>query len=172
MRPLTFYLTVAVLVATDQVSKWSVTRTVPATGQPVVPGVFSLTPTQNTGGAFSLLQAHNSVFLVIAAVAILALLLAYHYRRHEDMLVCAALALALGGAIGNVIDRAAFGYVRDFFHVHDLSGNTLWPIFNIADSAITVSVVLLAWRALRPSRAQSDGAAMEPDGPGAAPGEG
>lgn len=152
MRPLAFGLTVAAIVLADQVSKWSVGRSVPPSGRPIITGVFSLTPTQNTGGAFSLLQAHNSVFLAIAVVAVLALILAYRYVGRQDMLVCAALALALGGAIGNVIDRAAFGYVRDFFHLHDMSGKTLWPIFNIADSAITVSVVLLAYRSIRPQR--------------------
>ncbi len=163
MRPLTFYLIAAVLVAADQFSKWSVSRSVPPSGQPIIYGFFSITPTHNTGGAFSLFQAHNWVFLAIAAVAIVALLVAYHLRRHDDLIVCAALALALGGAIGNLVDRATFGYVRDFFHLHDLSGRTLWPIFNIADSAITVAVILLAYRAVRPRQQLEEAAdASEP----------
>lgn len=162
MRSTTFYLIAAVVVVTDQLSKWSVSRSIPPSGRPLLDGVFSLTPTHNTGGAFSLLQAHNWVFVTIAILAIAALVVAYHLRHDEDILIPAALALALGGAIGNLVDRAMFGYVRDFFHLHDLSGHTLWPIFNIADSAITMAMVLLAFRALRPRRESARGSAELP----------
>lgn len=152
MRALTFYIIVAVVAVADQVTKVSVSRSVPASGTPIILGLFSLTPTQNTGGAFSLLQTHNWVFILVASVAILALLAAFHLRKDDDLLVGAAFALALGGAVGNLIDRVTLGYVRDFFHLHTPEGRTLWPIFNIADSAITVAVVLLAYRILHPRK--------------------
>lgn len=152
MRALTFYMIVAVIVAADQLSKWSVSRSVPPSGRPLFMGIFSLTPTHNTGGAFSLLQTHNWVFIIIACIAVVALSAAFHMQRRKDLVTAAALALALGGAIGNLIDRATLGYVRDFFHLHDFSGRTLWPVFNIADSAITVAVILLVYRAFRPPR--------------------
>jgi len=152
MRALTFFMIAVVIAVADQLSKWSVSRNVPPSGRPLILGIFSLTPTHNTGGAFSLLQAHNWLFLTIGCVALLALVAAFFLQRRRDLVVSAALALALGGAIGNLIDRATLGYVRDFFHLHDFEGRTLWPVFNIADSAITVAVVLLAYRALRPAR--------------------
>lgn len=153
MRTLTFYLIAAVVAVADQISKWSVDRSIPSYGRPVIPGLFSLTPTHNPGGAFSLFQAHPSVFVIVAVCAIVMLIGAYTLRRHNDRLLCMALALALGGAVGNLLDRARFGYVRDFFHLHNPEGRTLWPIFNIADSAITVSVVLFLYRSVFVSRA-------------------
>lgn len=146
-----FYLTVVVIVACDQVSKTVVSRYIPETGTPILEPFFSLTPTRNPGGAFSLLQARNGVFITIAVLAIGALIYAFHNFRSQDGLLASSLALALGGAIGNLMDRAQFGYVRDFFHLHTATGQTLWPIFNVADSAITVAIVLLLIRSLRPS---------------------
>ncbi|MBM3493013.1 MAG: signal peptidase II [Armatimonadetes bacterium] len=152
MRPGVFYLAVAALVACDQVSKATVMRYVPGSGRPILEPFFSLTPTRNPAGAFSLLQAHNWVFVTIAVIAIGALIYAFHTVRRHDRLMAAALSLALSGAIGNLLDRAQYGYVRDFFHIHTPSGQTLWPIFNVADSAITVAIVLLFIRALWPTR--------------------
>jgi signal peptidase II len=152
MRPIAFYATVAALVACDQVSKAAVTRAVREAGRPILEPFFSLTPVQNTGGAFSLLQAHNQVFITIAVVAVAALVYSYHTISRRDLMLSAALALTLGGAIGNLMDRAQFGFVRDFFHLHTPTGQTLWPIFNIADSAITVAIVILVVRAIRPGR--------------------
>lgn len=150
MRARAFYLAVAVLVACDQVSKATVMRYVPESGRPIIEPFFSLTPTVNSGGAFSLLQARNWVFVTVAVIAIGALVYAYHSLPRSDTWLSASLALALGGAIGNLMDRAQFGHVRDFFHIHTISGQTLWPIFNIADSAITVAILLLLIRAFRP----------------------
>lgn len=170
MRPRLFYLTVIVVVACDQISKTLVTRHIPETGATIVEPFFSLTPTHNPGGAFSLLQAHNGVFITIAVLAIGALVYAYHTLRSRDSLMSASLALALGGAVGNLMDRAQFGYVRDFFHLHTVSGQTLWPIFNVADSAITVAILLLAYRAVRPAkpRACDDSGETSDDNPGVA----
>lgn len=150
MRPVTFYLITAVLVITDQMSKWSVSRSAPPSGRSIIPGVFSLMPTHNAEGAFNIVQAPGWVFVIVAVVAILALVVAYHMGQRDDTVLCGALALALGGAIGNLIDRAMYGYVRDFFQIHDFSGRTLWPIFNIADAGITVAIILIAYRAIWP----------------------
>ena len=143
MRARVFYLTVAVLVASDQVSKAVVMRYIPEQGKSLLEPFLSLTPVRNSGSAFGLLQAHNAVFVTVAVVAIGALVYAYHTMQRGDPLLLTSLALALGGAVGNLLDRARFGYVRDFFHIHDVAGRTLWPIFNIADSAITLGIVLL-----------------------------
>lgn len=155
MAPRTFYLIALTTVVTDQLTKWVVGRSVPAEGRPVFGSFFSLTPTQNTGGAFSLLQTYNWVFVVIAIVAVVALLYVYHLHQRRDLATSCALALALGGAVGNLVDRAQFGHVRDFFHLHTAAHETLWPIFNVADSAITVSIVILAARIVFPARRQA-----------------
>jgi signal peptidase II len=164
MRARVFYLTVAVLVACDQVSKAVVMRYIPEQGRPILEPFLSLTPARNSGSAFGLLQAHNAVFVAVAIVAIGALVYAYHSMQRGDPLLLMSLALALGGAIGNLIDRAQFGYVRDFFHIHDVAGQTLWPIFNIADSAITVAICLLILRILRPPRSIKNTTLPDPDG--------
>ena len=140
MRPFLFYSAAAFIVICDQITKWAITRTFPygASEKTFVPFLY-LTHTRNTGGAFSLLQARNSWFIVIAAVAMIALAFAYHRSARRDLWVSAALSLALGGAIGNLIDRVRFGYVIDFFDIK------VWPVFNVADSAITIGILILAW---------------------------
>ncbi len=140
MRPFLFYAIAGIIVLCDQVSKWAIVRTYPygASERTPIPFLY-LTHTRNTGGAFSLLQARNHWFIVIAAVAMIALAYAYHRSARRDLWVSAALGLALGGAIGNLIDRVRYGYVVDFFDVK------VWPVFNVADSAITFGILILAW---------------------------
>src|SRR5207249_4139993 len=94
-------------------------------------------------------KAQNGVFIMIAVLAVGALLFAYNRSARRDLLVNAAIALALGGAIGNLIDRVRLHHVVDFFDINykfPLIGR--WPVFNVADSAITVGILLLAWHFL------------------------
>jgi signal peptidase II len=146
VKPVRFYLLALIIVIIDQATKWSVQAKLPLNNFPVpVVGRFLfLTHTRNTGGAFSLFQAGNSMFIVVAGLAIVALVYAYHRMKRTDLAVTAALALAFGGAVGNLIDRIRYGYVVDFFDIQNGSGKSIWPIFNVADSAITVGIILLA----------------------------
>jgi signal peptidase II len=108
----------------------------------VIPGVFHLTLVFNTGSAFGLFKgwAH---FFVITSVIVIALIIFYTWRcRYKDILLITALGLILGGAIGNLIDRVMFGYVIDFLDFR------VWPVFNIADSSITIGAILLASKVL------------------------
>ncbi len=145
MRPFLFYAMALVIAVCDQVSKSVVaqklTLNVPA---PALGKIVFLTYTQNTGGAFSLFRAKNGFFIVIAIVAMVALIVAYQRGQRSSLIVSAAISMALGGAIGNLIDRLRYGYVIDFFDFQGGTGHNLWPIFNVADSAITVGIVLLA----------------------------
>lgn len=151
MKPRIFYLIAFVIVLCDQLTKHMVIRVFPVGDSRRILGpILSLTHTRNTGGAFSLLQARVPVFVVVGIIAVAAMLVAYHRMRESDLGISAALALALGGAIGNLIDRIRFGYVVDFFDIH------VWPIFNIADSAITVAICLLAWRFLMPHKRRDE----------------
>lgn len=122
---------------------------------------FDLTRLHNAGAAFSFLAGQDgwqigflSVLAVVVSVALVIWLRSLDARR--DVVLCAALALVLAGAIGNVIDRIEHGYVVDFIHVH--WQGAYFPAFNVADSAITVGAVLLLLDALRDWRASRGGA--------------
>lgn len=111
---------------------------------PLLPS-FNLTYVHNTGAAFSFLsdaggwQRWFFACIALSVSAVIAIWLA-RLQRHERLLA-AALALVLGGAIGNLIDRLLYGYVIDFFDVY--YGAWHFPAFNVADSAITLGVMLM-----------------------------
>ena len=113
---------------------------------PLLP-FFSLTHVRNTGIAFGLFQDRNAVLIVIG-LAVAAALAVYGLRLlREDRWSAYAIAGVLGGAIGNLFDRIAFGWVTDFLDFY--AGPYHWPVFNVADSAICVGAGLLLWRGLR-----------------------
>jgi signal peptidase II len=102
---------------------------------------------ENPGAAFSFLASADSswrvpFFLVVSVVAMAAILWYYRNSKPEHVVFRCSLALVFGGAIGNLIDRARLGYVIDFISWHWYE-KAAWPTFNIADSAISVGVVLL-----------------------------
>ena len=113
---------------------------------------FNLVLTHNTGAAFSFLADAGGwqrwFFTAIAVVISIVLLVML--RRQKNPLVSSALALVLGGAIGNLYDRVTLGHVVDFVQLH--ASGYYFPAFNIADSAITVGVALLIADSLRPER--------------------
>jgi signal peptidase II len=146
-------LLVALLVVPlDQTTKAIVERSMTLYESiPILPG-FSLTYVRNTGAAFGMLAGAPSslrlpLFLLVTAVAVWALV---SYLRatpaHRRMLVW-ALGGILGGAVGNFICRLRYGEVVDFFHLH--WGPWSWPMFNVADSAITVGVAIVLVESIR-----------------------
>jgi signal peptidase II len=111
----------------------------------IIPGFFNLTHVRNRGAAFSLLSGapagFRSVFFItitLIAVAVIAVLI----KKTQERLQVMSFSLIAGGAVGNVIDRIRYGEVVDFIQWYIRSYS--WPSFNIADSAITVGVTLLA----------------------------
>lgn len=148
-------LSLAVLVL-DQWTKWLVDLHLPEyTVRPLVPGFLNLTHVENTGVAFGLFagagQGAGSWLLAALGLAALGLVSVYFWRVPRDQhLLQTALALVLGGAVGNLIDRVAAGAVTDFIDFY--VGTWHWHTFNIADSAISVGIVLIAWDSLRPQR--------------------
>lgn len=138
------WLSLAIIIA-DQISKtvmvnWlDLYETVP-----VLP-FFNLTMAHNTGAAFSFLAGAGGwqrwFFVVLAAVISAVLIIWMRRLAQTAKLEAISLALIIGGAIGNVIDRLIYGYVIDFLDVY--AGSYHWPAFNIADSAICVGAVLL-----------------------------
>lgn len=115
---------------------------------------LNFTLAHNTGAAFSFLASGGGWqrwFLSIVAVIIVAVLLVWLWRLpHRARLLPSALALVIGGAIGNLVDRIRFGYVVDFIDVHYAGWH--WPAFNLADSAIVIGVILLLLDSLIPRR--------------------
>ena len=111
-----------------------------------VTGFFDLVLVFNTGAAFSFLAEHSGWqrwFFTVLALAVSGWLLTLMHHHRNERLLPAAFALIIGGALGNVYDRLVHGAVVDFLHFHYAGWS--WPAFNLADSAITVGVVLMLW---------------------------
>ena len=142
------YLAVSLAVLfLDQWSKGLVTRTMEVhQSKTVVPDLFDLTYVRNTGAAFGLFASVDSslkaILLNSIAVIVFLIVSAYALRSsHKSIRLQVGLALILGGAVGNLLDRVRFGYVVDFLDFA-ISGHH-WPAFNVADSAICIGVALL-----------------------------
>ena len=148
-----FLLLSLVILVLDQWSKWWIEQTFPyPSSKVIIPGLLNLTHVRNTGVAFGLLPAHGELMgtLILAGMGLVALgVVGYYFRRtpDSDLFLLAALSLILGGAVGNLLDRLAAGAVTDFVDVY--VGVHHWPSFNVADSAISVGIVLLALDSLR-----------------------
>lgn len=144
------WLAAGVLVA-DQLTKRAVLGRL-AAYQDVIPltSFFNLVHVHNTGAAFSLFADQpgwqRGFFVVLALVAAGVILHLLRKTRGQP-LFCAALALILGGAVGNLFDRLVYGHVIDFLDFY--VGAWHWPAFNVADSAITAGAALLIWDGFR-----------------------
>jgi signal peptidase II len=164
-KPLAVLLsTAAVVVVLDQLSKVAVRTALPLHGRFwLLPPVLSLTHVQNMGAAFSLLQGQRWFFIGTALVVLGAVAWVWWRYRPTDTWVVLALGLAVGGAVGNLIDRATAGTVTDFIDFQ------VFPVFNIADSSIVVGVAILVVWLLFVQPGQDRGSA-DPAGPGTASG--
>ena len=145
-RP-TELVTIAVIVILDQVTKAMVRANLPlGDSRTVIPGFLDLAHVQNTGAAFGMLNnvdfAYKPIVMVgIAFVALLAIAAYGTQLGFHDRLARAGLALILGGAFGNLIDRAVAGHVVDFVDVY--WGSYHFWAFNVADAAITVGAIFV-----------------------------
>ena len=146
----------AIVILTDHITKvWDMNHVRPGHGIVIIPKVFRITHVMNTGAAFSLMSESGSPklmhwllvgFSVFAVIVILALLL--RVGRHLTS-TSIALALILGGAIGNLYDRLHYKFVVDFLEVHIVRYH--WPDFNVADSCIVIGACLLMIEIFRPT---------------------
>jgi signal peptidase II len=141
----------ALIVVADQITKAVVQRAMTLHESiPIIPSV-NLTYTRNPGAAFSLFaDAHPTFrawfFLIVSVVALVLITIFLRRVERGDWWSVASLSLILGGAIGNLIDRIRYGEVIDFIDLY--VGQYHWPVFNIADSGITVGMVMLLGHAL------------------------
>ncbi len=137
-RVLLLIAVAALVIGLDQLTKWLV-RTNMEVGESIPSeGIFRLTYTTNTGGAFGIFASQTFLLAVAAIIGVLVFLIYLRYIPLESTLLKVGLGLDLGGAIGNLIDRLRFSEVTDFIDVG------AWPVFNIADSAIVVGTILIA----------------------------
>lgn len=131
------YFTLLVIVL-DQTSKWIIqTKMFPMQSIHLINDWFSLTYATNYGAAFSILQSQT---LLLVGITLAVLIMVWVNRRQVlkyPKIMQIGLAVALGGAVGNLIDRVRLGYVVDFLNFY------VWPIFNIADMAIVIGVCLI-----------------------------
>jgi signal peptidase II len=153
-----------VVIVLDQATKFLVTRFLELYERVEVLPVLDFTLLHNTGAAFSLLAGASGWqrwFFIGLALVVSVMLVVWIWRTPRgEKLLPLSLALILGGAIGNVIDRVLHGYVVDFIHAH--WGTAYFPAFNIADSAITVGALLLIVDAFRERAPHAGGQAPAP----------
>jgi signal peptidase II len=134
------------LIIVDQVSKWIVLGVLHPGDSHYVAPFFNWVLTFNSGAAFSFLSdagGWQRWFFTVLALGVSAWILTLLRRHSSEFRLSLALTLVLGGALGNVIDRLRFGAVVDFIQWH--VAGYYWPAFNVADSAITIGALLLAW---------------------------
>jgi len=144
-KGLPFFFTALAVVVLDQVSKFLIRA-----NQDILPipaeGFFRINYVTNIGGAFGILGNQAFLLSLTAIVGIAVILIYVRYPSFNSILVRMALGLLLGGAVGNLIDRLALGWVVDFIDIG------AWPVFNLADSAITVGIILMIYYFLVPAR--------------------
>ena len=164
-----YYFYALIVFILDQVSKWFIVKRIPlGEERPVLGDFFMLTSHRNRGAAFGILQNQRWFFIVITLIVVIGIL--WYMRRtigERKVLLSFALSLLLGGAIGNFIDRALFGEVVDFLQLtfdFSLFGKAIYyiyPIFNLADSAIVIGVILIFLESLLTWRKEKKGATNE-----------
>jgi len=131
------------VVCVDRVTKFFISELlVYGESLPIIRNILHMTLVHNTGIAFGFFKDQGIIFIVIPIVAIFLLAFnIYYYRQNHEALnriYIMGFSLILGGAIGNLIDRIVYGHVIDFIDFR------IWPVFNIADSAITIGAILIA----------------------------
>ena len=147
VTPFAIWSTVSALVIVlDQLTKWAVLKWVPLYSQIPVNSFINITHQENRGAAFSFLANEagwQRWFFSVLAIAVSGYIIVWLWNLRDSgkLVLSAGLALVLGGAVGNVIDRIRLGHVIDYIQV--MFGTWPFPSFNVADSAITVGAALL-----------------------------
>ena len=139
------------LYAVDQLTKQLVLRWIdPYEGSIIVPDFFTLVNVTNTGAAFGSFRGNNTFFIIISIVALVVVATSLARNRQPDPCRDLSLALLLAGILGNLTDRLLYGHVIDFllFNLHIRYADP-WPAFNVADSCISIAVVLFIIHSFR-----------------------
>jgi signal peptidase II len=135
-------ITLLFILSLDRLTKLIVTKSLSLNHSvPVIKGIFHITLVHNRGAAFGMLK--NQVPFLILTSLIVIILIYFNLKNNSRKIIYAvSLSFILAGALGNLLDRLFLGYVIDFLDFR------IWPVFNIADSAITVGAVFLGWHIL------------------------
>src|SRR5262245_37625124 len=139
------------LYALDQLTKQWILRSIsPYQARVVVADFFNLVNVTNTGAAFGSFKGNNTFFVIISAVALVVVTVLLVRQRQSDLWRDISLALLLAGILGNLTDRLLYGHVIDFllFNLHIRYADP-WPAFNVADSCISIAVVLFIIHSFR-----------------------
>ena len=136
-------IVIALAVIADQLSKQLVVHFLDrAEPFDIIPGFFRFSYVENRGAAFGMLDEHRWVFMIVSTVAIIALLIYMFKFAPADKLLRIGLSLVIGGGIGNMIDRSAYGYVVDFLDFCAFPKLWMW-VFNVADACVCVGAGLV-----------------------------
>ncbi|RDW17909.1 signal peptidase II [Oceanobacillus chungangensis] len=137
-----YYIIALIIIAIDQLTKWTIVKTMElGESITVIQDFFYITSHRNSGAAWGILEGKMLFFYIVTIVVVICVV--YYMQKHakNDKILAVALSFILGGAIGNFIDRLFRQEVVDFFNFYIFNYN--FPIFNVADSALTVGVILV-----------------------------
>lgn len=138
------YIIAGVLFILDQIIKFIIQREMfPGESIPLLEDIFHITYVQNTGAAFGIFKGHNLLFILISLAALVFILFFSRKILGKTLLPSVSRGLILGGIISNLIDRIRLGSVIDFLDFQ------VWPVFNLADSGISIGAVLLIIQLLK-----------------------
>ncbi|MED4226067.1 signal peptidase II [Neobacillus cucumis] len=150
-----YYLIAIFVILLDQFTKWLiVSKMYFGESITIIENVLYITSHRNRGAAWGILQGQMWLFYVITIVVIVAIMYYLHKAARGKMLLGVSLALMLGGAIGNFIDRVFRKEVVDFIHTYIFNYN--FPVFNIADSSLVIGVILLMIQMLLDERGSKE----------------
>jgi signal peptidase II len=133
-----------IIIVIDRICKIIIFKNIPVGRSiPVIEGIFHISPAYNKGIAFGLCRScHINILTAVSLLAIILILYIMLIKRPGRHMLMIGFSLILGGAAGNLIDRLAYGHVLDFIDLR------VWPVFNIADSCITIGAGLILWNLL------------------------
>ncbi|MGE5213032.1 MAG: signal peptidase II [Nitrospirota bacterium] len=146
------------LYALDQLTKhWVLAAISPYDARVVVPDFFNLVNVTNTGAAFGSFKGNNTFFIVISLIALVVVTVLLMRPRRSDPWRDLSMALLLAGILGNLTDRLLYGHVIDFllFNLHIRYADP-WPAFNVADSCISIAVVLFIIHSFGKQKSESE----------------
>ena len=140
MTNLSFIIIIAITLALDQLVKWWV-RSEMMLGEsiPILQNVFHLTYIENPGAAFGMFKDKTLFFVIFTLIIIGVMVYLYLHQANRKTLFSYSLALVIGGALGNLVDRMVKGTVTDMFDFR------IWPVLNIADMAVVIGLIYLAY---------------------------
>jgi len=139
---LLYYMISLILIGIDQLTKWIIVRTMElGESITVIENFFYITSHRNTGAAWGILEGQMLFFYIVTIIVVIGVIYYMEKYARNDKLLAVALSFVLGGAIGNFIDRLFRQEVVDFADFYIFNYN--FPIFNVADSALTIGVILV-----------------------------